>query len=358
LKIPSTIKGWEMTAVGAPLTPSARKMESLANGQAVIEVLGCGVCHTDLGFLDDGVPTRHALPLVLGHEVVGRVVAHANSGSELIGCTVLVPAVMPCGDCAQCERDRGDICPLQVFPGNDDHGGFASHLVVPARGLCPVPRDRFDADGEKRLAVIADAVSTAYAAIRKSGLSEGDFAVFVGAGGVGGFGAQIAHALGARVLAIDVDDERLALIAEHGASWTLNARDRTSKDLKKQVRSLAKEQALPAAGWKIFETSGTATGQETAFSLLTFGAALGVVGYHPGDVKVRLSNLMAFAARAEGTWGCPPRLFPEILELVCDEKVVLEPFVEMHPMARINEVFEALRNHQLKKRPILVPDFA
>ena len=90
----------------------------------------------------------------------------------------------------------------------------------------------------------------------------------------------------------------------------------------------------------------------------THGAALGIVGYHAGDATVRVSNLMAFAARAEGTWGCPPSLFPEILELVLQGKVALEPFVEVHPMSAVNDVLTGLKNHALKRRPILVPDFS
>ena len=72
-------------------------------------------------------------------------------------------------------------------------------------------------------------------------------------------------------------------------------------------------------------------------------------------MKLRLSNLMAFAARAEGTWGCPPALFPEVLDLVLSRRVAVDPFVEMHPLSEINAVFARLREHQLSKRPVLLP---
>lgn len=351
------IPGYEMRAVGTPFVLSEREEASPGVGQVRIEVAGCGVCHTDLGFLYEGVPTRHPLPLVLGHEVAGRVVEEGPGVSGLAGRSVIVPAVMPCGTCPLCRRGLGEICRAQIFPGNDVHGGFASHLIVPAAGLCPVPADALGKEALSSLSVCADAVSTAYQAILKSGLATGDFALFVGTGGVGGFGVQIARAMGARVLAIDVDAGRLSQLQDYGAEWTLNAREYSAKDLKKKVRDLARAAALPATEWKIFETSGTAAGQETAFGLLTFGATLSVVGFHPGDVTVRLSNLMAFSARAIGTWGCLPEHFPAVLELVLAGKVAIEPFIERHPMSRINEVFERLKNHELKKRPVLIPDF-
>src|SRR6266536_1625710 len=66
----------------------------------VVEVAGCGLCHTDIGFAFDGVPTRHPLPLILEHEIAGRVVAAGDGAAEWIGRSVIVPAVIPCGACA------------------------------------------------------------------------------------------------------------------------------------------------------------------------------------------------------------------------------------------------------------------
>lgn len=348
------VTGWAMQARGAPLAPFEYEATP-GPGEALVEVAACGVCHTDLSFLDDGVPVRHDLPLILGHEVSGRVVALGPGASAgLLGRSVVVPAVIPCGGCDACSNNRGSICRRQVFPGNDVHGGFATHLVVPAHGLCPVDPQVSD-DDLRRLSVVADAVSTAYEAVRRSGLAPGDLAVFVGAGGVGGFGVQIARAQGARVLALDVDPERLALAAAHGAEWTLDVTGLSPADVKARVRGLTKGAALSPAGWKLFETSGTPRGQEAAFALLGPGAHLGIVGYHAGDVTVRLSNLMAFDARAEGVWGCPPARYPQVLDLVVSGRVALAPFVELFPLDQVNDVLDRLRRKSLKRRPVLVP---
>lgn len=345
--------------VGEPMTLATHRVEvgSLAAGDVLVRVAGCGVCHTDLGFLYDGVRTGKPFPLTLGHEIAG-VVEHAGAGAaEWVGRDVIVPAVIPCGACELCRAGRGAICRAQVFPGSDVDGGFASHVVVPARGLCPVEPEALAASGLELpdLSVIADAVSTAYQAVVRSGVRRGDVAIFVGAGGVGGFGVQIARSLGAHVVAIDVDERRRALAREHGAALALAAAD--PADLRKAVSAHVKGAGLSPYQWKIFETSGRPDGQLTAFGLLTFGATLSVVGYTLEKISVRLANLMAFDAVAQGNWGCLPERFPDALRLVLDGAVRLAPFIERRPMSSINETFAALHDGGLRRRPILVPDF-
>ncbi len=353
------ITAWIADAPGRRMEEAHREVEAGA-GEVVVEVAGCGVCHTDLGFFYDGVPTRHAFPLTLGHEVSGRVVSAGPGAEAWLGRAVIVPAVIPCGRCAACLAGRGQICAKQIFPGNDVHGGFASHVVVPAHGLCPVP-DLEDRTANPNclslsvLSVLADAVTTAWQAIVKSGLAAGDLAVFVGAGGVGGFGVQAAAALGAHVVALDVDDERLALLSRHGAGLTLRA-DLDFKSIRKEVQGFAKAKGVPTWRRRIFETSGTAAGQTTAFGLLEHGGYLSIVGFTPDKVTVRLSNLMAFDATVEGNWGCLPEHYPAVLEHCLAGRIALLPFVEHRPLSTINETFEDLRAHRVAKRVILTPE--
>jgi 6-hydroxycyclohex-1-ene-1-carbonyl-CoA dehydrogenase len=90
------------------------------------------------------------------------------------------------------------------MPGNDGDGGFATHVLVPSRGLCPVPHTLPPGVTLEMLSVVADAVTTPYEAILRAELAQEDVAVIVGAGGVGGFGVQIAASTGAAVVAIDI----------------------------------------------------------------------------------------------------------------------------------------------------------
>ena len=335
--------------------------ETPGPGEVVIKVAGCGVCHTDLGFYYDGVPTRKPFPLTLGHEVSGTVVATGEGAAEWKGRAVIVPAVIPCGRCKACEVGRGSICPRQVFPGCDVHGGFATHVRVPALGLCPLPDLADPAINPHRLglaslSVVADAVSTPYQAIRRSGLERGDLAVFVGVGGVGGFGVQVAAALGAAVVAIDVSEERLGLMSRHGAALTLRADQLDFKGLRAAVKSFAEAREIPSWRQKIFETSGTPQGQATAFGLLGQGGYLSVVGFTPQKVELRLSNLMAMDAVAQGNWGCLPEHYPAIVQLILSGKVALEPFIEHRPLSAINEVFPEIHQRKASRRIVLVPE--
>jgi 6-hydroxycyclohex-1-ene-1-carbonyl-CoA dehydrogenase len=243
------------------------------------------------------------------------------------------------------------------MPGNDIQGGFASHIVVPARGLCAVDEGRLAAAGLSlaQVSIVADAVTTPYQAVQRSGLAAGDLAIVVGAGGVGGFCVQIARACGASVVAIDVDEARLAAASENGAALAIDARTRDARAIKSAIAEHAKASGLRTTGWNIFECSGTAAGQLTAYALLVYGATLSVVGFTMDKVEVRLSNLMAFDARAIGNWGCPPQLYPAALDLVLDGKVRVAPLVETHPLDDINAVFAAVHRREIRKRAVLVP---
>jgi 6-hydroxycyclohex-1-ene-1-carbonyl-CoA dehydrogenase len=348
---------WMMTGRGEPLVQV--KMDTLSPGpdEVLVEIAGCGVCHTDLGFYYDGIRTKHELPLTLGHEISGRVVDVGANALWWIDRAVIVPAVIPCGQCDVCRRGKSTICPNQKMPGNDIHGGFASHIIVPAHGLCEVDEERLAAAGIDLadLSVIADAITTPYQAAVQAGVSAGDLVIVNGVGGVGGYAAQIAHALGAVVVAIDVDNEKLAAIAGQGAALTLNARDMNARGLRSAIQQFAGEHGLRQTEWIVFECSGTRTGQETAFDLLNRGATLAVVGFTMEKVEIKLSNLMALHARAIGNWGCPPELYPKALELVLNGRVQVSQFVEKYPLSEINRVFEAAHAGALKRRAVLIP---
>ena len=351
---------WQMTAPGKPLERVESELPQPAEGEVLVKVAGCGVCHTDLGFYYDGVRTKSELPLTLGHEISGIVELAGPDADGWNQKAVIIPAVMPCGTCDVCTRSMGNICALQKMPGNDIQGGFASHILVPAAQLCEVPVDADSKPLSKsgislaELSVIADAVTTPYQAIVDAGLEAEDTAVFVGVGGVGGYGAQIARSFGAMVIAIDVDPVKLEAIAPY-VDATFNAKEMAFKDLRKAVSAAVKEKGRRRTEWKIFETSGTAAGQKTAFGLLTFGARLSVVGFTMDTVEIRLSNLMAFHAVAQGNWGCRPEYYKPVLDLVLEDKVKISPFVKTFPLDQINEVFEMVHSRKISERPILIP---
>jgi 6-hydroxycyclohex-1-ene-1-carbonyl-CoA dehydrogenase len=350
------MKALQLTAAGAPLELRDVADPHPGAEDVVVQVAGCGVCHTDIGFWKDGVPTRAPLPLTLGHEISGTVVAAGDHCRDLVGSSVIVPAVIPCGSCDLCRAGRGNVCRSQVMPGNDIPGGFAERIVVPGRGLCAVG----DLGGYDlaELSVVADAVTTPYQAVVRSGLGAGDLAIVIGVGGVGTYCAQVAAALGAHVIAVDVSDEKLAAVAPYGPGLTINSATTDFRTLRGQVRSHAAAQGCADHSWKIFECSGHPAGQETAWGLLTHAATLMVVGFTLEKAALRLSNAMAFDATIQGTWGCLPELYPPALALVTGGRVTLHPFIERFALDDGPRVLEDVAAHRIHRRAILVPNSA
>jgi 6-hydroxycyclohex-1-ene-1-carbonyl-CoA dehydrogenase len=307
------------------------------------------------------VRTKKALPLTLGHEVSGTVEAagadaRLDSGRAVEpGMKVVIPAVLPCGECARCRAGRENICARQLMPGNDLDGGFASHITVPARYLIPV--DDLPAQHDLRdLAVVADAVTTPYQAMVRGRVGAGDQVVLIGAGGIGIYGVQVAAALGASVLAVDIDAARVETARSHGAAIGVCTRGLADKEARDAVRTAAKEAGWERDGWKVFEMSGTAGGQRLGFSLLTFTGTLGIIGFTLDRVEVRLSNFMAFDADAFGSWACRPAHYLKVLDLIGQGKIRVKPFITFRPLAEVNDVLEAAHKGELSQRAVLVPE--
>lgn len=328
----------------------------LSPGEVLVEIAGCGVCHTDLGYFYDGVPTVSKPPLALGHEISGIVVA----GDEAwIGKEVIIPAVMPCRQCILCKTGRGNRCLAQKMPGNSIglYGGFSSHIPVPSIDLCEV-KDRGDIP-LSHLAVVADAATTPYQAAKRADLQPGDNVVVVGiTGGVGQYVGQTAKALGAKtVIGIARNQEKLERALKFGADFVINSTDKDARAVSKEFRGICKENGLPNTGWKIFEVTGAKAGQDIALTLLGFTGKLVVVGFGLAKIEYAIGRLMAFDADIIGTWGCLPEYYPIVLDMVLSGKINIEAFVEIRPMSSIAETFSEAHKTPPMKRIVLTPDF-
>lgn len=367
--IPDKIQTWQMITptikdreTGAVTPGKLEKTEvdvpELGPGDVLVEVAGCGICHTDLGYFYQGVPTVNKPPLTLGHEISGTVVA-ANADSQAwVGKEVIIPAVMPCRKCHLCTTGRGNRCLAQKMPGNSMgiYGGFSSHIPVPAIDLCEVT-NRGSIPLEK-LAVVADAATTPFQATKRADIQVGDNVIVIGVGGVGQYMVQIVKALGAaNVVAIDINQERLDTMLKNGADFAVNSMNKSSKDVAGELKAYRKEKGLASTGWKIFEVSGTKPGQELALSLLSFTGKMIVVGFGPHKVEYSISRLMAFDAELIGTWGCLPEYYPAVLSMVTSGKINFEEFVQTRPMSTIQESFEEAHKKSPDQRIVLVPDF-
>ncbi|MEW5722535.1 MAG: 6-hydroxycyclohex-1-ene-1-carbonyl-CoA dehydrogenase [Thermodesulfobacteriota bacterium] len=367
--IPSVINTWQMVE-GPVFDPEAKKvtapgklqktqipMPELGEKEALVKVAGCGVCHTDLSYFYDGVPTVNKPPLTLGHEIAGTVVA---GPAGLVGRNVIVPAVMPCNNCPICAAGRGNRCLAQKMPGNSlgRYGGFSDYIPVPAEDLCVI--DDLKGLPLSHYAVVADAGTTPYQAAMRADLKAGDLVMVFGAtGGVGVYMTQVAKALGAKVVVgLGRDQAKLERALKYGADYIINLRDKDFKAVRDEHRAICKEAGVPNNfGWKIFEVTGIGTAQDLALGLLSFTGKLIVVGFGLAKNAYSISRLMAFDADIIGTWGCLPAYYPKVLELVQTGKVQIEPFLETKPLSRIAEVFEQQHQGAFDKRQVLEPDF-
>lgn len=307
-------------------------------GQALVKVAGCGLCHTDLHYVDHGVETFKKPPLILGHEIAGTVAALGPSvNGRAVGDRVLIPSVLSCGRCGFCRQGRENLCANLTMLGNNIDGGYAEYVVVPVAELVPVP----DELPLEQVCVVADALSTPYHAVKHRGkVQVGDTVAVVGCGGVGLNLVQCAVVSGARVIALDLNDQRLAIARTLGATETINPGSVERVD--KTVRSLTSGGVDVA-----FEAIGNPKTIELAFSLLRKGGRLCVVGYSAEPVTLSAARLMYYELEIVGSLGCGAGEYPEIMALVRTGTLRLGPIVSgTLPLAEINEGLDRLRRGQ------------
>lgn len=303
--------------------------------EVLVRVAGCGLCHTDLHYIDHGIKTFKEPPLILGHEAAGTI---AQLGSGVSRCAegdrVLIPAVLSCGRCGYCRRGRENLCDGMVMLGNNIDGAYAEFVVVPASELVPVP----DQLPLERACIIADALSTPFHAVTRRGrVQAGDTVAVVGCGGVGLNVVQCATVAGARVIAIDVNDQRLAVARTLGARETVNPAQVSRID--KHIR-----QFTDAGVDVAFEAIGTPDTIRLAYGLLRRGGRLCVIGYSHEDATLSTARLMYYELEVVGSLGCGGGEYPEIIRLVQDGRLRLDPIVSgCLPLSEINEGLDRLR---------------
>jgi alcohol dehydrogenase, propanol-preferring len=208
---------------GHPLDLVDLPVPSPGPGQVLIEVIACGVCHSDVHAIDGDWDPPPTMPLVPGHEVTGRVVElGAESGGLQVGDLVGVPWLWSaCGRCESCLAGRETICLAAEATGYSQPGGYADYVVAPAAfvGRLPESVDPY------AIAPILCAGVTTYRGLKRSEARPGQWVTVLGVGGLGHLAVQYAVAMGLRVVAVDISDDKLALATSLGAELTVDARD-------------------------------------------------------------------------------------------------------------------------------------
>lgn len=301
----------------------------------LLRVAACGVCHTDLHYIDHGVPTFKKPPLILGHEISGTV---AGLGSEVsgwaVGDRVLLPAVYGCGICRACRTGRENICDRMIMFGNNVDGGYAEFVAAPAKDAHRLPESVPLVEG----AIIADALTTPYHAVVNRGqVRPGDQVVVFGCGGIGLNVVQVAASQGACVVAVDLAEEKLEWARRMGAAETVHSPQ--VERLDKAIRNLTGGGADVA-----FEAIGLPQTQEQAFASLRTGGRLVLVGFAGEAMRLDGGRTMYRELEVVGSLGCRSVDYPRVIDLVAAGRLRLKELVTARfPLDEINVAFDTLR---------------
>jgi 6-hydroxycyclohex-1-ene-1-carbonyl-CoA dehydrogenase len=307
-------------------------------GKAIIEVVACGVCHTDFGYLEHGVLTVKKPPLILGHEISGIVKEVSEEVTTFKeGDHVIIPAVLSCGYCVNCRTGRENICSNQEMIGNHIDGGFAELIKVPVKDLVHLPSEL----PLEESCIVSDAISTPYHAVKnRAQVRPGDWVVVIGCGGIGLNVVQNVKVAGGLAIAVDVIPEKLEVAKQLGAVETILAKDLDERDVVGRIRKITGGGADIA-----IEAIGNPNTMKQGFNSLRTGGRLVAVGYSPKRWDgFDIGRVMFREMEVIGSLGCRPVDYPHIIELVKNGSLLLKPLItHRFPLSEINEAFDVMR---------------
>lgn len=340
------MKAAVLTAAGEKLELREVDKPRPGPGEVLVKVAACGVCHTDLHYIEHGVPTFKTPPVILGHEPSGTI---AELGDQVKGpepgTRVLLPAVLPCGQCSFCRSGRENICQSMIMYGNHVDGAFAEYVVAPAKDVFVLP----DTIPLQEGAIIADAISTPYHAVKNRGrVRPGETVVVFGCGGVGINVVQIAAAAGAHVVAVDVSDKKLAWAQEFGATQVVNAARE-----EKISRTLFE---LTGGGADVaFEAIGKPETIKNSLACLRPGGRLVLIGYIGQKVPLAAGRIMFRELEVIGSLGCRPVDYPPLIRMCAEGRIkVAELVTHRLPLEEIEQAFELMKSGE-SLRSIVIP---
>ncbi len=338
--IPKTMRAALVTSFHEPLRIEEIPVPELRAGEILVKVEASGVCHTDLHAADGDWPVRPTLPFVPGHEGVGLVVA-CGAGVRNVkeGDRVGVPWLhSACGACPHCVGGWETLCEAQQNSGYSVDGGFAEYVRAHAAYVAAIPQGLSAADA----APILCAGVTTYKGLKETEARPGQWVVVSGIGGLGHLAVQYARAMGLRVAAIEVDDDKLALASSCGAEVTANARteDVAAKILK--------------------ETGGAHGALVTAASVSAFKQALGtlrrggtcaLVGLPPGEFPTPIFDVVLKRITIRGSIVGTRNDLAEALGFAA--RGAVKAHYQTAPLEAVNDVFTQLRTGQVLGRTVL-----
>src|SRR5580692_5795101 len=326
----------------APLSLEDVPLPQVGADEVLIEVETCGVCHSDLHVADgDWVQLAGIVkkPLILGHEIVGRVVERGAAVQSVeIGDRVGVPWVQwTCGQCEFCREGNENLCVRQRITGVMADGGYAEFTKAPASHIVKIP----DALRSEQAAPLLCAGVTVHRALKQSRIRAGQRLAVFGVGGLGHLAVQIGRAAGAEVTAIDISEEKLALAKSLGATRTLNA---TTAEVVKEIRR--------AGGMHVaIVTSAAKSAYDMAFYCVRPTGALLVVGLPAKEISFPPIMMAAGEIHIKASAVGTREDLREVLEMGAAGTIHCQ--VATRPLADVQQVLEQLARGEISGRVIL-----
>ncbi|MGZ8362692.1 MAG: Zn-dependent alcohol dehydrogenase [Caulobacteraceae bacterium] len=353
--------------VGQPLTIETIELADPGPREVLIKVAACGVCHSDLHFIEGAYP--HPLPCVLGHEAAGVVEAVGENVTAVkVGDHVVTCFTAFCGRCEPCltghltlcdgkatQRPKGEPPRLSEVGGGPMHqflnlSGFAGHILTHENACAAIdPAMPLD-----RACLIGCAVITGYGAVaHTAGVRPGETVAVIGCGGVGLAAINAARLAGAaRIIAIDHLTSKLDMARAFGATDTLEAGDDAAA-LVKQVKALTGGGVHHA-----LECIGLKATTEQAFRMLRRGGTATVVGMIPMGVNIELHGPEFLQEKKiQGSYMGSNRFpvdMPRLVDLYLQGRLKLDELVSRRlPLEQINEAFAAMKTGEVARSVVV-----
>ena len=316
-------------------------------GEAVLKVRSAGVGLTLLNMRNGSF--GGSAPRIMGHELGGDIVEVGEGVSSLsIGQRCAVYFYLTCGRCRWCCGGRETLCEnFGGFVGVHRDGGFAEYVCLPVENFLPIP----DGLSYEAAAIATDAVNTNWHCMReRAKINPHDSVLLIGAGGgVGIHGVQVAKLFGARVIAADVSDEKLALAKKWGADETINVKNHPN--LVEAVMQMTQGKGVNAA----IDYVGHGSTFQMAYDSLSISGRAVVIGVGKGDISINPRKLMLTEKVVTGSRHSTRTELIETMEVMA--RGVIKPVVGMtRHFSEIENIFDAIKNETLLGRGSLSYD--
>lgn len=312
-------------------------------GEVLIKMEACGVCHTDLHAAHGDWPVKPKLPVIPGHEGVGVVEEVGDGVTSLeIGDRVGIPWLFKaCGECEYCLSGQETLCLDQLNGGYSADGAYAEYCVAPADYVARIP----DGVDPVEIAPILCAGVTTYKALKVSGAKPGDWVAIYGIGGLGHIALQYAKAMGLKVIAVDIQDDKLKLASELNADMTINNKKVDPVETIKEKVGGVKAAISVAVNKVAFEQ---------AYHSVKRGGSVVLVGLPNADIPVPIFDTVLNGVSVKGSIVGTRKDMQEALQFAADGKV--KAIISTAKLDEINEVFDRMEKGQINGRVVLTFD--